>query len=378
MRVAVNARFMRAKGNEGVGRFSKEVLFRLMERHPEWAFYILFDQPWDKGFHFPSNAKPKLLLPPAKTKWLWLFWFDWVLPLFFKRYKIDVFLSFDGYASLRSKVPTVLVVHDLAYLHFPEHIPAKHLRFYREYVSRYCERANRLVSVSEFTAQDIAQQFKIPEEKIVVAYNGPGISDGPLSPATQQAVRDKFSEGQPYFLYLGAIHPRKNIARLLLAFDAFKQKSKAPIKLLLSGRMAWKTGSVKDAWEAMHYREDVQFLGFVPDEDIPALLGSCTAFVYVSLFEGFGIPVLEAMHAEVPVITSDRSSMPEVAGEAALLVDPESEPEIALALQQIWENEELRKALVEKGKIQRQKFTWEKAVDVVEQAVMNEGMNSEK
>jgi glycosyltransferase involved in cell wall biosynthesis len=371
MRIAVNCRFMKAKGNEGVGRFSREVLFRLLDRHPDWTFFLLFDRPWDRDFTFPANARPKVLLPPAKTRFLWLFWFDGLIPRFFKKNQIDLFLSFDGYLSLKSRIPTVLVVHDLAYLHFPDHIPRKHLRFYRDYISRYCKKADHIVAVSEFTAKDIQRHFRIPENRISVACNGPGIRPHRLTVDQKEKVRLKYSDGKPFFLYLGAVHPRKNVGRLIRAFDLFKQKTEAPTNLLIAGRMAWKTGPVQEARNRARYRDSIRFLGHIPDEEIAGLLSSCLAFTYVSLFEGFGIPILEAMQADVPVITSNRSSMPEVAGEAALLVDPEKEEDIASAMKRIWEDEGLRQDLIEKGRVQQERFSWKRAVDVVERALMN-------
>ena len=148
-----------------------------------------------------------------------------------------------------------------------------------------------------------------------------------------------------------------------MAFDLFKQKSDSDLKLLIGGRLAWQTDKVRSIFDQSVHKKDINFLGFISEEDLPNVMGAALAMVYVSLFEGFGLPILEAMYAEVPVITSKVSAMPEVAGDAALLVDPLSVSEIALAMEKVYENKSLRKKLVEAGKIQREKFSWDNAAD---------------
>jgi len=354
---------------EGIGRFSHQVLRRLVRRRSEDEFVFLFDRPFDPAFLYAPNVTGHVLPPPARHPWLWYLWFEWAVPFAIRRFGADCLLSPDNFSSLRSPVPAVVVIHDLAYLHYPEHIPRHMLPFLRRYTPRYCRRAAQLLAVSEYTRRDLIRQFDIPPERIHLTCNGPREGLRPLTEHEAHRARARYSQGRPYFLYVGAVHPRKNVHRLIQAFDRFKTRTASPAKLLLAGRFAWKADAVRMAWERARHRQDVHFLGYVSDGELPALLGGALALAYVSLFEGFGIPVLDALQADVPVITSNVSSLPEVAGRAGLLVAPESTDAIAQAMEQLWLHPRLREELKALGKEQRGKFSWERAVDGVDRAL---------
>ena len=230
---------------------------------------------------------------------------------------------------------------------------------------RFLKRTNRIVTVSEFTKQDVVQHYKIDASKIDVCYNGCREEFKPINLEERKEILMKNTEGVPYFLYVGAVHPRKNVHRLIEAFDAFKKQNNTPFKLLICGRFAWQTGEVKAAFDKADYQKDIIFTGYVSDEEVVRLTAAAHAFIYVSNFEGFGLPILEAMQCDVPVITSNTSSMPEVAGDAAILVNPESVEEITNALSQLAFNENLRQHLIEKGRIQRLKFSWDKTATII-------------
>ena len=264
-----------------------------------------------------------------------------------------------------------MVTHDIAHVHLPMHIPARFRYYYDFFVPRYLRRAERIVTVSEFSKRDIAQHYKIANEKIAVACNGVREDFQPLSEAEKNAVKQQYADGQDYFFYVGAVHPRKNVHRLIRAFDAFKKRTQAPAKLLIGGRFAWQTGEVKAAYDAADCKDDIVFLGYIPDAELPQLMGAALALTYVSLFEGFGVPVLEAMHGDVPVLTSNVSSLPEVAGDAGLLVNPLDVEAIASAMQQLYGNAALREKLIATGNIQRQKFSWERAAEIVWEHLCN-------
>ncbi len=365
MRIAVNTRLLLKNKMEGVGLFAHEVLRRLTRQHPEDEFIFFFDRPIDSSFIYDKNVTPVVLFPPARHPFLFVWWFEWSVARALKRIKPDVFLSPDNFLSLQTNVKTVLVTHDLAHIHFPEQLPFFQRKYYQFFTKKFNERADRIVAVSEFTRQDIIKQYQISPEKIAVACNGCRDIFHPLNAEEKKAILEKYAGGNPYFFYVGAVHPRKNVHRLIAAFDRFKNTTGAKTKLLIAGRFAWKAGAVQDAMQAARHRQDIDFLGFVDDEMLAKLMASAFACIYVSLFEGFGVPVLEAMHCDVPVITSSVSSMPEVAGDAGLLVNPESEAEIAEAMQQIWQNEHLRNEMIVKGRLQRKIFNWQKAADVI-------------
>ncbi len=369
MRIAVNTRFLLKGRLEGIGWFTDQVLQRLVAAHPEHEFVFFFDRPFDKAFLYGPNVTPVVCQPPARHALLWYWWFEWSLPAALKKAQADVFLSPDGFCSLRTKVPTVMVTHDVAHLHFPQEVPLHGRVFYNYYVPRYLQRSERVVTVSNFTKRDILKHYPVEADKVKVACNGCREVFQPLAPAEQQKVRQQYAAGQAYFFYLGAVHPRKNVHRLIEAFDRFKQRTQSPVKLLIGGRFGWQTGVVKAAYDAAQFQKDITFLGYIPDEDLPRLTAAALALTYVSLFEGFGVPILEAMHCDVPVITSTVSSMPEVAGEAGYLVDPTIVDQIAIAMQELWEQPVLRQKLITAGQQQRQKFSWEKATEVIDLAL---------
>ncbi|MFT5384514.1 MAG: glycosyltransferase involved in cell wall biosynthesis, partial [Saprospiraceae bacterium] len=191
----------------------------------------------------------------------------------------------------------------------------------------------------------------------------------PLAAEIKNGVRKKYTNDQEYFFYIGSIHPRKNIRRLILAFDYFKKESKSPMKLLLGGRFAWQAGDTQIAFDNAKYKSDILLLGYLEEEELSQILAAAKALVYVSLFEGFGLPILEAMHCDTPVITSNVSSMPEVAGDAALLIDPNSIDAIAKAMERI-QDKELAQSLIEAGKKQREKFNWDRSAKIVYQSLV--------
>ena len=367
MKIAVNTRFLLKNKLEGMGLFTHEVLKRLVKQYPEDEFIFFFDRPYDASFVYGENVKPVVLFPPARHPFLFLWWFEWSVANALKKYRPDVFFSPDNFLTLNTDAKTVLVTHDLAHVHYPEQVSFLQRKYYQWLVPKFNKKADRIIAVSNFTKSDLIRQYAIPAEKISVACNGCSGNFKPLLEEEQKKIRKEYAEGQPYFFYVGAVHPRKNIHRLIRAFDQFKHKTNTGVKLLIAGRFAWQAGEVKSAYEQSPYQPDIHFIGYIRGEVLPKLIGGALACTYVSLFEGFGIPILEAMHCEVPVITSNTSSMPEVAGDAALLVNPNSIAEIANAMQQIWEDSHLQSKLVSAGKLQRQKFTWQKAADVVYQ-----------
>ena len=361
MTIAINTRFLLKDRLEGIGWFTYETIRRLVEWHPEHKFLFFFDRPFDKKFIFADNVKPVVLFPPARHPFLFYIWFEFAVSKALKKYKADVFISTDGFLSLSTKVPTLLVIHDLAHVHFPNQVKFWEQQYYQHFMPKFAQKAARIATVSEYSKQDIHQQYQIPLEKIDVVYNGVRKDFKPLDSLTKTAIKAKYSHGQDYFFYIGAVHPRKNIHRLITAFDQFKQATNAPIKLLIAGRFAWQTGVVKDAYDQANFKEDIEFLNYVADEEVPLLMGSALGFVYVSLFEGFGIPLVEAMSCEVPIITANVSSMPEVVGEAGLKVNPNSVEAIKNGMMELYENEAKRNNLIESGKIQKNKFSWEKS-----------------
>jgi glycosyltransferase involved in cell wall biosynthesis len=209
------------------------------------------------------------------------------------------------------------------------------------------------------------QSYGIAPDTIDVVYNGCNTLYKPLSEAQIQATRNQFSQGVPYFLFVGLIHPRKNLVNLFLAFDAFKKSTGHNAKLLLVGEKKWWTDDIRQAYEGLVHKDDVVFVGRVSNELLQQLLGAALCLTYVPFFEGFGIPILEGMNADVPVITSNITSMPEVGGGAVLLADPFNPNSIKEEMERIALDSDLRLSLIEKGRVRRMDFSWDRTAGLL-------------
>ena len=354
MRVLVNARFLLPNRLEGIGIHSFEILKRLVEDHPDDHFIFCFDRPYSQSHVFGRNITPLVLRPPARHPVLFYWWFEKMIPMAYKRYQADLFYSPDGFLSLsRSVRKSLLVIHDLAYLHFPDQIKWSERQYYEYFMPKYIARADRIVAVSNATREDIVSHFPDSKNKTSVVYNG--VRDF----TDTESVTNGSSEEANYFMTLGAIHPRKNISTLLLAFDRFKTKTNNNIKLKVVGRMAWKVDDIQKTLQQMKHQKDVEFTGFVDDSLMIKQLRGSIGLIYISLFEGFGLPVVEAMKLGVPVITSNRSSMKEVAEGAALLVNPLDPDAVANAMVKLSENSALARRLRNQGYDRSSQFSWD-------------------
>jgi glycosyltransferase involved in cell wall biosynthesis len=365
-RIAVNTRFLLPDRLEGIGWYTHEIARRLVARRPADEFIFLFDRPYDERFVYSERVTPVVVRPPARHPLLWYIWFEQRLPKVLDRQRADVFLSFDGYCSLRARTPTIMVTHDIAHVHYPRQIPRLTRQYYHSFVPRYLQRAERVGVVSDFVRRDILSYYGIEAHKLFVAGNGVRPEFRPASAETRLAIRQKYADGHPYFFFLGAVHPRKNVRALIEAYNVFRRWVPATVPLLIAGRLAWQTREVRHAHRDSPYRQDIRFLDYVPNELLPQLMGSALALTYVSLFEGFGVPLLEAMHCEIPIITSQTSSLPEVAGDAALLVDPRNKGQIAEAMRRVYTDPILASQLVENGRRQRERYTWDRSAAIMD------------
>lgn len=359
MRIAVNARFLLKGRLEGLGRFSDEVLKRITRSHPEHEFVFFFDREYDPSFIYGPNVIPVKVFPPARHPFLYYIWFEWRLPALFRKWKVDAFLSPDGFLSLSTSIPQVPVIHDLAFEHYPELVSKTGAAYYKRYFPRFARKAARIATVSEFSKMDIHACYGINTEKIDVVYNGASPVFKEMDPEKIKAFRASQFGAKPWFVYVGSLHPRKNIGRLLEAFDVFKNQDKLKYQLVIIGRKAWQTQEMETIFEAMAHKNEVHFTGRISDEELLPYLCGARALTYIPLFEGFGLPLLEGFCCALPAITSNVSSLPEVAGEAALCVDPSSIPAIADALYQLSTDDLLHEALQNKARQRALDFNWD-------------------
>ena len=283
----------------------------------------------------------------------------------------DVFFTPAHVIPYSYRRPSVATVHDLGFLHYPDAHTRRQLIYLRWSTGHNSRRAKKVIVDSEATKEDLINTYKVPAEKVEVIY--PGI-DPELKPVTdadnRTAVVEKYGISPPYILHIGTIQPRKNLTRLVDSFIS----SGVDHQLVLAGKLGWLAEPIVSKIQGMKPTDRERFLltGYIADEDKGALISTAEALVFPSLYEGFGFPLIEANACGTPVLASNSSSLPEVAGHAALLVDPLDQTAIGDGISQILSDETLRENLVEAGIINARRFSWEtaavKTLDVLEMA----------
>jgi len=329
----INARFA-AQTLTGVQRYAWEVMNRL------------------KAETNVSPQRPHEIL--ADRTGLDLIWEQTVLP--YKARRARVLWSPTGSGPLFCPLPHVVTLHDGAVLSHPKWFSPSYARWRRFFIPQLVRSADLIITVSEFAKSHLSEHLEIDAERIVPIYNGCDAERfGKIDPAEVKRVRQKYDLPSRFVFGLASLEPRKNFPRFLRAWEQIENEFE-DVGLVIGGGK----GKHFRNTESTSKSDRVSFLGYVPEDDLPALYAAATVFVYPSIFEGFGLPVLEAMAARTPVITSDAASLPEVAGDAALLVDPYASREIAEAIMTVLGDRSVRLEMVEKGVTRAGRFSWDK------------------
>lgn len=363
MKIVVNTRLLIENKLDGIGWFTYETLKRITKNHPEHEFFFLFDRKYSDKFIFSDNITPIIINPPARHPVLWYLWFEFSVKKTIKKLNADLFLSPDGYLSLSSKIIQIPVIHDINFVHRPQDLPYLTKKYYNFFFPKYAKKAHKIATVSEYSKLDIIGEYNISDDKINVVYNGCNEMYKPISENKKVAIKQRYSNNKDYFIFIGTLHPRKNIARLFQAFEKFKEKTNSDFKLLIIGTRMFLTKDIEDAYAKSNFKDDIIFTGRLSPEDLHKVLASAFAMTFVPLFEGFGIPIIEAMNCDVPVISSNTTSLPEVAGKAAIFINPFQIDEITDAMIKITEDNELRNNLIEKGRKRKELFSWDKTAE---------------
>ncbi|MGM0478348.1 MAG: glycosyltransferase family 4 protein [Bacteroidota bacterium] len=358
MRIAVNTRFLLSHKMEGFGWYTYETISRIVNNHPEHEFVFFFDRPFDEKFVFGDHVKPVVLQPPARHPLLFKIWFNYSVALALKRYRCDAFISPDGYLSLRTSTPQLAVIHDLNFEHNPEDLPPAMLNYLRRNFPAFAKRANRICTVSNFSKKDLVNTYGIDAAKIDVTHNGVSSIFKPLQRNELASARKEFSNGQPYIFFVGALHKRKNLQRLVEAFESLKNIYGIPHNLVIAGESMWKRKS-QQLELPEQLKDSIFFTGHLDSDSLSFAMGGATCLAFVSYFEGFGIPMLEAMRSGVPVLAGNKTALPEVGGSAALYCDPYSVDDISTQLYNLVSNEALRSSLRKKGLERAKLFSWD-------------------
>lgn len=370
MQIAVNTRLLLKNRLEGIGWFSYQTLQRITTRHKDVHFVFLFDRPFSDEFLFSDNITPLILSPQARHPFLYYAFFEFSVKNTLNKLKPDLFLSPDGFLSLGAHCKQLPVIHDINFLHNPNDVKPLTRRYYNYFFPRFAKKATRIATVSEYSKKDIAENYHISPDKIDVVYNGINSAFHPVNELVKAQTKTKFSSGKEYFLFVGSLHPRKNIIRLIKAFGEFKKETNSDYKLLLAGPQYWGMSDIYKEMETLNCKDDIVFTNRLSSEDLSDVMASAFALTFVPYFEGFGIPLVEAMQSEIPIITSNVTSLPEIAGDAALLVNPYEVNEIKNAMIKLYNDSALRASLVEKGILRKGLFSWDKSADLLWESVM--------
>ena len=373
-RIAVNTRLLLKDKLEGMGIYTHEIVSRIVQKHPEIDFYFFFDRKWSSDFIYGKNVKGLNLFPPTRHPFLWWFWLNFSLPLALKKNKIDLFVSLDGFASLKGKIPQVIAIHDLNFLHRPQDLSFWVRNFYTQYFPTFARKGDAIITVSKFSKSELIDQYSIDSKKIVVAGNALPSDENRLWERPSDLNRaEEWTKNKIYFAYVGAIHPRKNVKGLLEAFELFKTEySNAEVELIIAGTPI---RAYKKEWEGLlksnKFYRSILATGRVTELEKKTILKESKALLYPSFYEGFGIPILEAWKAKTAVLASNFSAIPEIAGDAAILIDSDSPRVWAKKMQQILENDSLRKELIENGSKRLNIFSWDTSASLVWNEIEN-------
>jgi len=363
LKIAVDTRLLLKNRMDGLGLFTEGSFKHIVNSNPTVEFIFIFDREPHSDFIFSENVKTKVIGPQARHPFLIMMWYGFSLKQLLKKIKPDIFVGTNGMIPLKTKTKTLSVIHDLNFEHHPEHLPKIIRKYYCKYFPKFAKNANRIASVSEFSKNDIVDTYNINPNKIDVVYNGPNEQFKPVSDEEKTRLQNKYSAGKSFFLFVGTLHPRKNLVNLFKAFNAFKLQTKSDFKLLIVGRKMWWTDEIENTYQQLEFKNDIIFAGRLPEQELYKITAAAHALTYVPIFEGFGIPLVEAMSCGTPVITSNITSMPEVVEDAGFLVDPFSVDDITKAMVTINSDDQLRNELIQKSKAQAKKFSWQKTGD---------------
>jgi len=365
VQIVVNTRLLLHNKLDGIGWFSYQTLKRITQNNPNVHFVFLFDRDYSSEFVFSDNITPLVLGPQARHPFLYYAWFHYSVKNLLNRMKPDLFLSPDGFLSPNAKCKQLPVIHDINFFHNPQDLKWLTSKYYNHFFPQYAKIAERIATVSEYSKADVVKNYHIDANKIDVVYNGINEGFKPLSDSDKQATRDKFSQGKPYFLFVGSQSPRKNLNRLIAAFDLFKEKTQSDFKLVLVGTIYSSLGEIKNTIDKSKFKNDIIFSGRLHQNDLEKIMASAFALAYVPYFEGFGIPIVEAFQCEIPVICSNTTSMPEIAGNGGIFVNPFDESSICNGMLELFYNDVARLQLIENAKTRKVLFSWDKSANLL-------------
>lgn len=365
-----------SKYNTGVQYYTENLLIAIDKLGDEFIYETMVDQKCQliNDLENIRFIKDRLI----SNKWKRVFYENIYIPRYIKRCESLLYHSPNYILPFGIKIPTVLTVHDLITLDYPYYCQNETVLYFKMCLKRSINKASKIITVSNQVKEDILKHFKIPNNKIEVIYHG---ISSIFVKTLDLSIIDKYEIPNKYILFVGNIEPKKNLGRLIKAFSLLKMQQGIKHKLVIAGKKGWKYKSVFQMVKELGLKNEIVFTDYIPEKDLPALYSMADIFVFPSLYEGFGIPPLEAMACEVPVLVSNKGALPEVTGSKCLQVDPYDVKHIADKMYKLISDQNLRQKSVNDGKQWVKQFTWEqtarKTLEVYKQVINESKFNYE-
>lgn len=367
MKIAFDAQLFLKGDKTGIAWCAESILTEFIRIHEADKYLNFFSLGYHNKDKLQAGKYEKEGYHLEECKWFHdvLYRIMWnFIPVpysFFFKEKADVTIFFNYVIPPGVKGRKMTFIHDMAYIACPETVRAKTRNFLNLSMKRTCLRADKIITISEFSKREIMKYLSVSEKKIEVIPLGVDDKRFHTGYTTEQKqkIAKKYRIPEQYFLYIGTIEPRKNIERLIRAYALLCKENESIPHLILAGRKGWLYEPIFTAVNSLRLEGKIHFLGYVASEDLPVLLSGAELFLFPSLYEGFGLPVLEAMACGVPVVTSNVASLPEVAGNAAVLVSPLDISSIKEGISLAFGDAKVRERLVSEGLEQAKKFSWE-------------------
>lgn len=361
MKIGVDIRVLLDKNYSGVAGFTFNLLKNIIKKDELQAYYFFYNS--FKKCSLPDFIPPERIISTRYPNKI----FNYILQKIFNYPRLDkvigeadiFYAPHINFSSFSGQSKNVITIHDLSFLRYPEFFSSRKNFWHRALnIKKNIKKFDKVIAVSHNTRNDIIELLGVSPDKVEVVY--PGLPEFQLSKVFSfNYLKEKYQIDRDYILYLGTIEPRKNITGLISAYNLLRDSGQ-DFLLVLAGAWGWKTGEIKKKWQASPYKDDIRFISYVDDECKPLLYQQAKVFVYPSFYEGFGFPPLEAMHFSLPVIASSTSSLSEVLGAGALLINPDKPQEIFQAMKVVLTDKNIRQNLIKRGQARVAEFSWDK------------------
>lgn len=370
MRIAVNATSFTKQSYENDKNSYDEVVLQLAISQPKHTFIFLFDKVHHTESNLPENVIPIVFGHEVDSPLKQRIWYNLKIPRQLKKNKADIFIS-EKFCSLKTKIPQLLISPNLTFIHQPSYVNKKFRDFYKKYAPRFLNKADAIIVHSLYSKNEIITRYKTDTKKIKIQYNEVAKHFKPLNYAEKELIKEKYTDGNEYFIYKGIISPQQNLINLLKAFSFFKKRQKSTMQLIIAGNAGIDYETFLESLRLYRFQKEVKVCKNLSGNEIGRITAAAYAMVYVPLYETSSVSPLESMKCEIPVITSSTGAMPEFCCDAALFAEPENFKDIAEKMMLIFKDEKLRKELIEKANIQVTKYMAQKTPRILFETIQN-------